>query len=153
MSDQPTPAQAELLLKLYDLRRETELRKARDWCSFEFFPESVDDIVQVFSALGTPENRYIRQVTSYWEMCAAFIVQGLVPETLFFTGSGEMPLLWAKFKPHMKKLREIAGFPEMMQNIEKVCEGSETTRARVAAAEKWLEARRVTENAIAASRS
>jgi hypothetical protein len=152
MSDQPTPQQAELLLKLYDLRREAELRKARDWCSFEFFPESVEDIVQAFTAVGTPENRYIRQVTSYWEMCAAFIIQGLVPEALFFTGSGEMHILWAKFKPHMKRLREIASFPEMMQNIEKVCEGSETTRARVVAAEKWLETLRTTKNAIAGSR-
>jgi hypothetical protein len=56
---------------LYDLRREAEMRKARNWVATQFWPQSADDYIKVASAVGTPENAWLRQVTSYWAGCAA----------------------------------------------------------------------------------
>ncbi len=64
MSITPTTADAELIVKLYDLRREAELRKARNWW-LVFWPESADDILKIATALGTQENAWLRQAGGY----------------------------------------------------------------------------------------
>jgi len=66
MASTPTTADAELIVKLYDLRREPELRKARNWW-LGFWPESTDDILKIATALGTQENAWLRQAGGYWK--------------------------------------------------------------------------------------
>jgi hypothetical protein len=73
MAKKPTHADAQLILQLYDLRREAEMRKARNWSTAQFWPQSAEDYIKVSSAMGTPENAYLRQVNSYWDMVASFI--------------------------------------------------------------------------------
>src|SRR5450756_2499672 len=70
MPKKVTHADAQLILQLYDLRREAEMRKARNWVATQFWPQSADDYIKVASAVGNPENAWLRQVTSYWDMCA-----------------------------------------------------------------------------------
>ena len=76
MSKKPTAADAQLILQLYDLRREAEMRKARNWWVGEFFPQSADDFMKVVWAMGTQENNWLRQVGGYWSMAASFVLQG-----------------------------------------------------------------------------
>jgi len=70
MAKKPTAADAQLILQLYDLRREAEMRKARSWWLGEFWPQSADDVVKVAWAMGTQENNWLRQVGGYWSMAA-----------------------------------------------------------------------------------
>src|SRR5258708_37581904 len=98
MPKNPPTADAQLLLQLYDLRREAEMRKARNWWGGEFFPQSVDDYVKGVWAMNTPENACLRQVQSYWGIAAAFVLQGVLNEELFQQPafSGDTVLIVAK---------------------------------------------------------
>ncbi len=135
----PTATDAELILKLYDLRREERMRKARDYYAFKFFPGSYEELTKIMSARGSDENAYIRQVTSYWDMAAAFVVQGALNAELFYETCGEMWLVYTKMKPFLPQLRKEYA-PTYFQNVEKVAEGTEAGRARVEMMVKRLEA-------------
>jgi hypothetical protein len=124
---------AQLIMQLYDLRREPEMRKARNWWVTGFWPESADDFLKVGWAMGTPENNWLRQVTGYWSMAASFVLQGALSEELFIQPavSGEMFVIFAKVHPFLKDLREKLGDPEAFANIEKVIGGSKYGRERL----------------------
>src|SRR5579871_2671175 len=98
MSKRATASDAELILKMYDLRREAEMRKARNWAVVDFWPQSLDDIVKIAGALGTQENAWMRQVGGYWNLAASLALSGAVSEDLFLepSFSGEMFLIYAK---------------------------------------------------------
>lgn len=121
MPNTPTTADAELILKLYDLRREAEIRKARNWW-LGFWPESADDILKVATAFGSQENAWLRQVGGYWEMAASFVLHGTLNRELFLEGSfsGEMFFIFAKIEPFLKELREKMQNPKLFGNVEKV---------------------------------
>ena len=125
-SSTPTTADAELIMKLYDLRREAELRKARNWW-LGFWPESTDDIVKIATALGTQENNWLRQAGGYWEMAASFVLHGALNRDLFLEPSfcGEMFVFFAKVEPFLKDLREKMQNPSIFGNVEKVIATSE----------------------------
>jgi len=133
MSKKATAADAQLILQLYDLRREAEMRKARNWWVTGFWPESADDILKISGALGSQENNWLRQVGGYWSMAAAFVLQGALNEELFIQPavSGEMFFVFGKVHPFLKELREKMGDPHMFENIEKVITGSKWGRERL----------------------
>jgi hypothetical protein len=107
MAKKPTTADAHLILELYDLRREAEMRKARSWVGGEFFPESADDFLKVAWAIGTQENAWLRQVGGYWGIVTSFVLAGVLNEELFLQPafSGELFVLYAKIHPLVKELR------------------------------------------------
>src|SRR5437773_10595372 len=72
MSEKPNAGDAEIIMRLYDLRRETEMRKARAWYAASFWPTSADDVIQVINVANPQENAWFRQVSGYWEMAASF---------------------------------------------------------------------------------
>jgi len=121
MSSTPTTADAELIMKLYDLRREAEIRKARNWW-LGFWPESADEILKIATALGTQENNWLRQVGGYWEMAASFVLHGTLNRELFLepSFSGEMFVFFGKVEPFVKELREKMQNPAIFANVEKV---------------------------------
>ena len=121
MASTPTTADAELIVKLYDLRREPELRKARNWW-LGFWPESADDIVKIGTALGTQENAWLRQVGGYWEMAASFVLHGTLNRELFLepSFSGEMFVFFGKVEPFLKELRDKMQNPGIFGNVEKL---------------------------------
>jgi hypothetical protein len=133
MSKKPTATDAQLIMQLYDLRREPEMRKARNWWVTGFWPESVDDFMKVAGAMGSQENNWLRQVTGYWSMAVSFVLQGALSEELFIQPavSGEMFVIFAKVHPFLKELREKLGDPEAFANIEKVITGSKYGRERL----------------------
>lgn len=115
-----TAQDADLIIKLYDLRREETMRKARHFVIFEFFPNSADDVKALF---GNPElaqqNAYYRQASSYWDMAAAMVNHGAIDKDLFFDTNGEFFAIWAKIGDFVPELRGFFG-PQYMVNLEKL---------------------------------
>jgi hypothetical protein len=149
MPASPTTTDVDLILKLYDLRREAELRKARNWW-LGFWPESTDDIMKIASALGTQENAWMRQVGGYWEMAASFVLHGVLSRELFLEGSfsGEMFVIFGKLEPYLKEVREKMQNPSIFGNVEKVIATSpggperlKQTQERLAALHKAAKAK------------
>jgi len=122
MARKATPQDAEVIMKLYDLRREPELRKARNWWLTQFWPDTADDFMKIAGTLGSQENNWLRQVGGYWGMAAALVASGAVNRELFLqpSVSGEMFFMFAKVQPFLGELREKLGDPEAMKNIENV---------------------------------
>jgi hypothetical protein len=144
MPKKPTPADATLILKLYDLRREAEIRKARNWWLAEFWPDTAEDVLKIAQALGTRENNWLRQVGGYWELAAALVLHGTVNKTLFLEPafSGEMFLIFAKLHPFLQDIREKLQNPGILANVEQVIKQSKTGQKRLQVAEQRLAARR-----------
>src|SRR6266404_5879628 len=88
----PTYEDAQLVLKLYELRREEKLRAARDWFGTKFFPQKAEDV----TALTGTENAYYRMVTTYWDMAASFVARGILNADLFLDSGGEIIVVWTK---------------------------------------------------------
>src|SRR5215510_11921270 len=107
---------ANLILKLYDLRRETTMRQARAWF-FTFNPQSVQDFIDV---LISDQSGYYRMVISYWDMAASFVNHGAIDEKLFNDTNGEHLFVYAKVAPFLPELRQMFGNPEFLENLEKV---------------------------------
>ena len=144
MPKNPTPADAQVILQLYDLRREAEMRKARNWWFASFWPQSADDFMKVMNAVGTTENAWLRQVMGYWEMAAAIAVQGAVSQELFLVPSfsGEMFNTFAKVRPFIGELRKTTGNPGLLANIETLINRSKKGREYLKQVEVRLAARR-----------
>ena len=121
MARKATVADAQLILQLYDLRREAEMRKARHWWAMEFFPQNADDFLKVAWAMGTQENNWLRQVGGYWGIVTSFVLADVLNEELFLQPgfSGELFVIYAKIHPFVKELREKLNDPEAFLNIEK----------------------------------
>jgi len=101
-----TPQDAEIILKLYELRTEAVMRKARAWMLTDFWPTSAEEYFAVAENLGDEHNAWLRQVTSYWEMAAALVLHGAVSAELFVDANGEGFFFLAKFAPLLESIRE-----------------------------------------------
>lgn len=100
-----TPDDADIILKLYELRTETVMRQARAWVVGEFWPKTAADYFAVADSLTDPHNAYLRQVLSYWEMAAALVLHGAVSADLFVDCNGEGLFLLAKFAHILEQIR------------------------------------------------
>jgi hypothetical protein len=121
---------AELILKLYDLRREPVMREARAY--FLTVPATEEAFLAVVTNPTSKENSYVRQVIGYWEMVAALVVHGTLNAPLVYDTCQEMYFVYAKIQPFVALLREKLGTPEFLSNVQKVVEGTEEGRQRVA---------------------
>jgi hypothetical protein len=144
MARKPTVEDANLILKLYDLRREPEMRKARTWWTSKFYPQSADDFLKVAWAFGTQENAWLRQVGGYWGIVTTFVLQGVLNEDLFLTPgfSGELFLIYAKIHPFVKEIREKLNDPEFFLNVEKAVTRTKWGKNRLRFMMKRVEALR-----------
>jgi hypothetical protein len=106
-----TPADAEIILRLYELRTEALMRQARAWMTGEWWPETAEEFFAVAANPKDPHNAWFRQVTTYWEMAAAMVLHGAVSAELFVDCNGEGFFLLAKFAPILEAIRErMPGF-------------------------------------------
>jgi len=105
---------ADLILKLYDLRREPVMREARNWF-FSFNPTSTQDVME---ALMSEQSGYYRMVISYWDMAAALVNNGAIDEQLFNETNGEHIFIYAKIAPVIEEIRTMFGSPDFLQNLE-----------------------------------
>ncbi len=131
MAKKPTAADAQLVLQLYDLRREAEMRKARSWYAGSFWPETADDYVKVSSAFSIPENAWLRQVISYWDMAAALVLDGALNEQLFSDTCGEMWFTLSKISPILKDVRTKTQSPELFGRVENLATRSKAGKDRL----------------------
>jgi hypothetical protein len=121
--------EADLILKLYDLRREPMMRKAREWYFREFNPESVAD---VSAALFGEQGSYLRMVWSYWDMAAALVNHGAISNELFNDTNGEHIGVFLKLEPILSEARAAVG-PQLLANVEKLIDATPDGRAKVQA--------------------
>jgi hypothetical protein len=140
MPKKATAEDAKIIMRLYDLRREPEMRKARAWFA-SFVPRSADEVVQVINGAPPQENAWFRQVSSYWDMAASFVLHGALSEELFVDNSGEMFFVLGKVYPFLKEIRDKTKTP-YLQRVEKVAAGSKAARERLQMMAKRAEARR-----------
>ncbi|SPE24157.1 conserved hypothetical protein [Candidatus Sulfotelmatomonas gaucii] len=101
-----TPADAEIILKLYQLRTEEVMRQARAWITGEFWPNTAEEFFAVYDNPRDPHNPWLRQVITYWEMASAMVLHGAVSAELFVDCNGEGFFLLAKFAPILDAIRE-----------------------------------------------
>lgn len=142
MPKKPTAEDAKIVMRLYDLRREPEMRKARAWYA-GWWPRSADEIVQLMNAPANPqENAWFRQVNGYWDMAASFVTRGVLNEELFVDSGGEMWFILAKLQPFLKEVRQKAGIPHAFERVEKLATATKAGRERLQMMLKRAEARR-----------
>jgi hypothetical protein len=100
-----TPADAEIILRLYGLRTEAVMREARAWMTGEFWPSTAEEFFAVPGNPNHPHNAHFRQVITYWEMAAAMVLHGAVSAELFVDCNAEGFFLLAKFAPILEEIR------------------------------------------------
>ena len=128
----PTHADAELLLHLYEIRREPELRHARKWFLTEFRAQSWAEIKSRYLS-HTDEDRYFRMTVSYWELVGTLVNRGVLHEDLFFDHTGEDVVTWERCKPWIADARADIRSTYLYQ-FERMVAGHVAFRARLAAA-------------------
>jgi hypothetical protein len=124
-----TTADAGLILKLYELRTEATMREARAWMTGHFFPQTAEEFFVIVNARTSMENAWYRQVTSYWEMAATFVLHGALNADLFVDCNNEPFFIYAKFLPILPEIRQR--MPGFLTKVEQVVEHSPTAKAKV----------------------
>src|SRR5215469_7500372 len=130
MSETATANDAQIIMQLYDLRREGEMRKARQWFA-GFWPASAEDFLQVINAVNPQENAWFRQVSGYWDMAASFVLRGVLNEDLFVDSGGEMWFTLAKVYPFLQEVRDKTNSPYLYERIEQLATQSKDGRERL----------------------
>ena len=126
---------ADLILKLYDLRREETMRKARNWF-FTFNPTSVDDVEKT---MMDPEvGGYLRMVLSYWDMAAAFVNHGAIDADLFNDTAGEHIGVFAKMEPFIAELRTKWEQPDAFKHLEKIIYDKPGGKEQLLKTREWM---------------
>jgi hypothetical protein len=121
---------AATILKLYELRQEPVLRKARAWIR-DFWPTSAEEILIVIGDAGSERNAWLRQSTTYWDMAAALVNHGVLAMDLFLDTSAEAFFIAAKLWPYLQEIREHR--PDCLTQIEKLVERSTAARQKLEA--------------------
>jgi hypothetical protein len=136
-----TPADAEIILKLYQLRTEAVMRQARAWVLDEFWPKTAEEFFSVSDNPADPHNPFLRQVLTYWEMAAAMVLHGAVSAELFVDCNGEGFFLLAKFAHILDAIREknptfMGKTSELIHRFSAASQRYEMTLKRVEATRK-----------------
>ena len=122
-------ADADLILKLYDLRREPVMREARNWF-FSFNPTSV---AEYMDAMMGEHSGHLRMVISYWDMAASLVNNGAIDEQMFNDANGEQLFIFAKIEPILEELRQQWNQPDMLKNFETIVRRVPENKEKLAA--------------------
>ena len=135
------------ILKLYELRSEETMRKARDWFATGFHPESMQDILQV---LTSEHSAKFRMVASYWDMAAAFVIFGTINAEMFNATNTEHVLVYAKLQPFLEEIRAMPGIPPYLylKHLEPVVQRIPDAEDRVAIMRRYMKSRRESHETI-----
>ena len=129
------------ILKLYELRSEATMRKARAWFATGFYPESTQDILNVLTG---EHSAAFRMVASYWDMAAAFVVFGAINSDMFNAINTEHVLVYAKLQPFLAELRAVPGIPPYLylKHLEPVVQSIPDAEERIAVMRRYAKSRR-----------
>jgi hypothetical protein len=114
---QVTNEQVNLMLRLYEDRREPKLREARDWFAANFHVKTQEDLMRVCPP-SSQGNLYMRMVLGYWEMVASIVSRGLIDEEFFFESNGEQWVVFEQVKPVLGVWRAMFSSPNFLANLE-----------------------------------
>ena len=128
--------EAGLILKLYELRREDTMRKARDWYFRDFNPKSIADFTE---AMFGEHSGHLRMVVTYWDMAAALVNDGAIGLELFTSTNGEHIVVFSKIEPLIGEIRD-AFSPQFAVNLEKLIDATPDGRNRAAKARERMKA-------------
>ncbi len=128
--------EAGLILKLYELRREDTMRKARDWYFREFNPETLADFQ---AAIFGEHSGHLRMVVTYWDMAAALVNRGAIGLEIFNDANGEQIGVFAKIEPILGEIRAAFG-PQYASNLEKLIDATQGGRQRAAGTREQMKA-------------
>lgn len=126
---------AELLMQLYEMRREPTMRAARDWFVARFHPETADDVLAAWMA---PESGAYRMVTTYWEMAAGFVAHGAIDAAMFHATNTEYVAVYAKLAPHLEVVRERSGMPSYLASLETLVLALPDAEAQLAVYRRYM---------------
>lgn len=131
---------ANLILRLYEIRREEAMRRARVWFTSEFNPEKLEDIL---SALFGKHSADFRMVVSYWDMAAAFVNYGAIDEAMFNDINTEHVAIYAKLEPFVAELRAMPGVPPYLylKNLEPLVLRMSDAEQRIASMRRFMKRR------------
>ncbi|HEY6307745.1 MAG TPA: hypothetical protein VI488_14940 [Candidatus Angelobacter sp.] len=115
-----TAHDAQVLMQLYDLRREPVMRAARKFMVSEFWPQNYDELKALMFEYGTERNAFARQCLTYWDMAAAMVLHGAIHEDLFFDANNEPYFLFAKLGQYLPQLRKEYIAPKFLTNLEQL---------------------------------
>jgi hypothetical protein len=130
--------EAGLILKLYELRREETLRKARDWYFRDFNPQSLADFQ---STMFGEHSGHLRMVITYWDMAATLVNRGAISLDLFNDANGEQIGVFAKIEPILGEIRKAMA-PQFAANLEKLIDATPDGRKRSAETRERMKAMR-----------
>ena len=119
MISRPTYDDANLILRLYEMRREDRMREARAWFTAHFRPKKWEELATLVPP-GSGENASYRMVISYWDMVASFVVTGVLSKELFFQSGRELLVVFERMRPVLPGIRESYKDPSYMANLERV---------------------------------
>ena len=128
---QVTHEQANLLLRLYELRREPRLREARTWFYSKFEASTLGEVTSKYP-MGSEESASFRMVISYWDMAAGLSNRGLIDDEMFFENSAEGWIVWEKVKAVIAAQREAMKNPTILVQLENFAKRFEAWRERTA---------------------
>ena len=138
-AEKPDYHDADLVLRLYDMRREAKTREARDLLNFNFWPKSYEDVQEV-QKFDNPMNFAWRQLSTYWELVFGLARNGIVNADYLTETNGEGIFFFAKIAPYLERIRE-AGSPTAFKNLEWATTGSETGRRMFAQIQSLVQKR------------
>jgi hypothetical protein len=119
MTMRPTYDDANLILKLYEMRREERMRKARAWFTAHCKVKTWDELSKLAPA-GTEENASFRMVVTYWDMVGSFITGGVLNKDLFFQSGRELLFVWERIRDVMPEIRQQYKDPNLWPHVEAV---------------------------------
>ena len=128
---QVTHDQANLLLRLYELRRDPRMREAREWFLTDFSAATFEEFYKKYPP-GSKENASYRMVVSYWDMCAGMVNRGLIDDELFFENGGEAWVVYHKTKELAGSMRQAMKNPTVLKHLEDLGKRLEAWRERTA---------------------
>jgi hypothetical protein len=133
---------ADLIMKLYDLRREEKMREARNWF-ISFFPENADDVMRTM--IDPTTSAFYRMVVTYWDMAASFVNHGAIDEEMFLESNGECTVIFSKIQPFIEDLRTNMANPNYLSNLEalimKQPDAEDMLASRREMMKRWMAAR------------
>mgnify|MGYP003575956239 CR=1 FL=1 len=137
-----------LILKLYELRRDEMMRRARNWYVTEFQPESAKDVIRLMLS-GQEQSAYYRMVTCYWDMAASFVNNGGIDEKMFLEANTEYIGIFARIEPFIAEVREAFGEADYLIHLErlvmKIPNAKEIMANRRKLFERWTKAKQTSQ--------
>jgi hypothetical protein len=135
-------ASADLIMRLYELRREPKMREARGWI-ISFFPESFEDIMK--AVVDEKTSAYFRMITTYWDMAAGFVNRGAIDEQMFLDSANEAWVVLSKIHPFLEQYREGSAMPNYLRQLEDLLmrqpDAMATLEIRRETMKRWMAAR------------